>query len=275
MRLTSLRSPFSRRLSAGVAAKRRRRWTSRSLKRLRLANQVCPPKLEERRQESPRSRALTVVGRDYGWRLADCRYLFREAPAAEPSNPRVRIQRVGSYFLPYELGPAQRATNHLPVLRQARKQQGRCAAGPEGGDVRRGRTPAKDLRRGHREDSPDDGFVHRRDALRPRGARGAGDLAQRFRAPRSRGHVHESARQQQIIRTCGKVRRCAAGTREHVRPEIRRESVQAAPGRADIVVVEAVEEGFAGQGTINSLRSAWRPRWSRVLTVPSGTCRAG
>ena len=38
---------------------------------------------------------------------------------------------------PDELGQAQRPTNHLPALRQARKQQGRCAAGPERGDVHR------------------------------------------------------------------------------------------------------------------------------------------
>ena len=66
------------------------------------------------------------------------------------------------------LHPAQWATKHLPVLRQTRTQQGRCAAGPEGGDVRGGRALAQeDLRRRHRKDSPDHALVHGGDSLRP------------------------------------------------------------------------------------------------------------
>lgn len=148
-------------------------------------------------------------------------------------------------------------TKRLPVLRQTRTQQSRCAAGPEGGDVRGGRALAQeDLRRCHRKDSPDHDFVHGGDSLRPGRAWDARNLSQYLRSPRRRGHIQERASQQQIIGAGRVVRRAALVTGEHVRRHIRRQLAQPAPSRSDIVVVQVVEESFAVQGTINSLRNA-------------------
>ncbi len=164
-----------------------------------------------------------------------------------------------------DLHPAQcapLATKHLPVLHHPRTQESRCAAGPEGRDVRRGRTLAQeDLRRRHRKDSPDHDLVHRGDSPRPgRVLWRARHLSQYPGSPRRRGCLQERARQQQIIRTCGVVRRPAPVTGEHVRGHIRRYPALAAPSRPDIVVVQTVEEGFAVQGTINSFVSVYSLR---------------
>ena len=70
------------------------------------------------------------------------------------------------------------------------------------------------------------------------------------------GVPQERARQQQIIRTRGVVRRPARVTGEHMRGHIRWYPALAVPSRPGIVVVQTVEEGFAVHGTINSLRSA-------------------
>ena len=72
---------------------------------------------------------------------------------SEPSRPDVLPGRSRtahaeeSFRLKPTLHPPQWATKRLPVLRQTRTQQSRCAAGPEGGDVRGGRALAQeDLR---------------------------------------------------------------------------------------------------------------------------------
>ena len=121
------------------------------------------------------------------------------------------------------LHPPQWATKRLPVLRQTRTQQSRCAAGPEGGDVRGGRALAQeDLRRCHRKDSPDHDFVHGGDSLRPGRAWDARNLSQYLRSPRRRGHIQERASQQQIIGAGLVVRRAALVADEHVRGHVRR-----------------------------------------------------
>jgi hypothetical protein len=121
------------------------------------------------------------------------------------------------------LHPPQWATKRLPVLRQTRTQQSRCAAGPEGGDVRGGRALAQeDLRRCHRKDSPEHDFGHGGDSLRPGRAWDARNLSQYLRSPRRRGHIQERASQQQIIGAGLVVCLAALVADEHVRGHVRR-----------------------------------------------------
>ena len=82
------------------------------------------------------------------------------------------------------------------------------------------------------------------------------NLSQHLRSPHQRGHIPERMGQQKIIGTRGVVGCPAPITRQHVRGDVWRQSATAPPGGPGIVVVQAIEEGFAVHEADNSLRNA-------------------